>query len=60
MAEYIKVDHWGSIFSSLIFDIYIVFPIISFFVLWLCAELTRLIGRSQFLAFWLLGNAKKK
>lgn len=60
MAEYIKVGHWGGIFSSLIFDIYIVFPLISFFVLWTCAELTRFIGRSHFLGFWLLGNVRKK
>ena len=60
MAEYIKVDQWGGIFSSLIFDIYIVFPLISFVVLLLCTELTRLIAHNQFLGFWLLGNEKKK
>lgn len=57
MAEYIKVDHWGGVFSSLALDIY---PPLTSFILLLCTELTQFIGRSLFLDFWLLETVKKK
>ena len=58
MAEYIKVDSWGGIFSSLDFDIYIFFPFLSFVVLVVCAYLTKKIEKYPLLGFWLLGVKK--
>ena len=58
MAEYIKVDLWGGIFANLPFDIYVLFPLVSFFILWLCAFVTKYIQRNKTLGFWLLGNLK--
>lgn len=58
LAEYIKVDSWGGIFSNLQFDIYVLFPIISFMIMWLCAFVTMKIQSNMKLSFWLLGNVK--
>lgn len=60
MAEYIKVNYWGGIFSSLTFDIYIFFPLVSFVVMMICAYLTIFMSRNYILNFWLLGALKKK
>lgn len=56
MAEYIKVDTWGGIFSNLRFDIYILFPLVSFVIMWSCGFVTKQIQSNKTLSFWLLGN----
>lgn len=56
LAEYIKIDTWRGIFSNLNFDIYIVFPIISFIIVLLCTQISILIQRNKILNFLLLGN----
>ena len=58
LAKYIKIDTWGGIFSDLNFDIYIVFPIISFIIMLLCTQISILIQRNKILNFLLLGNTK--
>lgn len=58
MAEYIKVDGWGGIFTYLDFDIYLFFPLLSFVVLIVCAYLTKKIEQYPLLGFWLLGMKK--
>lgn len=60
MAEYIKGNYWGRIFSSLTFDLNIFFPLVSFVVMMTCAYLTIFINRNYVLNFWLLGTLKKK
>lgn len=58
MAEYIKVDTWGGLFSNLQFDIYVLFPFVSFFILWFCASITKLIQKHKMMSFFLLGGIK--
>lgn len=56
MAEYIKVDTLGGIFANLHFDIYVLFPLVSFVIMWVCAVVTKQIQSNKTLSFWLLGN----
>lgn len=58
MPIYIKVDTWGGIFINLNFDIYIIFPIISFLVMLLCTFLSIQIQKNKLLNLLLLGNTK--
>lgn len=54
----IKIDKLGGVFSNLNFDIYIVFPILSFLIMIICTEIGILIQRNKTLDFLLLGNTK--
>lgn len=56
MAEYIKVDAWDGLFANLSFDNYILFPIVSFVVMVICAYMTKWIEDKNSLSFWLLGK----
>lgn len=56
MAEYIKVDTWGGLFANLSFDKYILFPIVSFALMVVCAHITKWIEGKKTINFWLLGN----
>ena len=56
MAEYIKVDTWGGLLANLSFDNYILFPIISYGVMVVCAYTTKWIEKKSPISFWLLGK----
>lgn len=56
MAEYIKVDTWGSLLANLSFDNYILFSIISYGVMVACAYKTKWIKKESSISFWLLGK----
>ena len=56
MAEYIKIDTWGGLLSNLVFDNYILFPIISFVIMVVCAYITKCMEEKAPMSFWLLGK----
>ena len=58
MAEYIKVDSYGGIFSNLRFDIFILFPLVSFILMIIFTYMTKRIQVYKNLSFWLLGKSK--
>lgn len=58
MAEYIKVDSYGGIFSNLRFDIFILFPLVSFILMIVFTYMTKQIQVYKNLSFWLLGKSK--
>lgn len=59
MAEYVKVDEYGGVFECLSFDIYILFPVLSFVIMVLCAVCAKIINKNSFLCFYLLGVMRK-
>lgn len=56
MAEYIKIDTWGGLLSNLVFDNYILFPIISLMIMVACAYITKWMEEKTPMSFWLLGK----
>ena len=56
MAEYIKIDTWGGLLSNLVFDNYILFPIISVVIMVVCAYITKCMEEKAPMSFWLLGK----